>query len=126
MLTEHFIDNGLWTYEQTAVFLGSTDSDSISTRSIMRLCDKGELRRVYPLPKKPRIDPQSVAEYIERIVRNQYDDNAHGGGSAERGPKCQKSTHAKTHPTGGSNTNPQKESVLEQVLKSQKKRDTKK
>ena len=71
---------GLWTYKQTATFLGSTIENPISERSVMRLCKAGKIRRIYPIPKKPRIDPLSVYEYVASLTSTHYDKHAQDGG----------------------------------------------
>ena len=119
-------DIGLWTYEQTARFLGSTDNDPISARSIMRLCQQGKLRRVYPIPKKPRIDPISAHEYVASLLAQQYDGKAQDGGQQIGAERWQKSIPAQTVHTSGAGTKAQMASKLDNLLRSRKVKTLKK
>lgn len=114
--------NGLWTYKQTAKFLGSTDSDPISTRSIMRLCEQGKLRRVYPISKKPRIDPTSVHEYLASLLAQKYHNKAQDGGQQKGAEKWQKSIPVQTPRISGAVTKVQEAKKLDNLLKSKKQR----
>lgn len=99
MSFEAQINPGLWTYEQVAIYLGTAQGDAISIRSVMRLCQQGKLRRIYPTPRKPRIDPQSVHLYVDSLKSQQYDRAAQGGGRLIGVRSWQKSTPARTPPT---------------------------
>lgn len=117
--------SGLWTYQQTAEYLGSTTEDPISERSIMRLCQEGKIRRVYPISKKPRIVPESVEEYVASLIAKLYDSRAQDGGDMIGARKWQKSIPAQTPRIGGRDTKTRMESTLDALLRSPKKQDTK-
>nr|BDD44127.1 hypothetical protein 1 [bacterium] len=122
----------VWTYEKTAKQLGD-----VSLTTVRDLARAGELQVVRVGQRRkpdgtltrgsPRIDPASVADYIERQKVPGYSGSCVKPSITPQFREVvewPKSIHGKTQSTTGQNSNRPKESRLEEVLKSQRARNS--
>ncbi|WP_407702782.1 helix-turn-helix domain-containing protein [Thiorhodovibrio litoralis] len=108
----------LLTYSEAAELL------SLSVRSIERLVEKEELKRVYPTKRSARIITASIEEYVARLHGKEYNE---GVGSAMRNPNAGEttwpnvttktvSTKGRTRLSGGGVLSTQGEKELDALL----------
>ena len=64
-----------------------------SVRSVRRLIDTGEIIRVYPRPRLPRILAQSLDDYVARMTLHAHNHSCAGQAVYQEINTCQESAH---------------------------------